>query len=90
MSLYRAGLAWTINEIPLVPGQLVHYPVQYETSTWQGKPNSKEPVYTPKPVAGNSAMQFGANPHDETINKISKALGELISNKDLINRRDWR
>ena len=90
MSLYRSGLEWTINEIPLVPGTLVQYATQYESSTWQGKPKSKEPVYTPKPVAGNSGMQFGGDPHGETINKISKVLGDLISNKELINRRDWR
>ena len=56
MSLYRSGLEWTINEIPLVPGTLVQYATQYESSTWQGKAKSKEPVYVPKPkpVAGNS------------------------------------
>jgi hypothetical protein len=90
MSLYRSGLEWTINEIPLVPGKLVQYGVQFEVDNWQGKPKSKEPVYEPKPVAGDSGMQFGGDPHKQTINQISKALGDLISNKELINRRDWR
>ena len=90
MSLYRSGLEWTINEIPLVPGPLVQYEVAYATATWQGKPISKEPVYEPKPVTGESGVQFGGDPHKQTINKISKALGDLISSKELINRRDWR
>jgi hypothetical protein len=92
MSLYRSGLEQTIFEKTLVPGDYVHYDVAYETDVWQGKPKVVSPEYIPKQPQqfAKGGIQFGGDPHAQTINKISQALGELISNKQLINRRDWR
>jgi hypothetical protein len=90
MSLYRSGLEQTLFEIPLVPGDYVHYDVAYETSTWQGTKKNIQAEYIPKQQFAQGGVQFGGDPHAQTINKISQALGDLISNKDLINRRDWR
>lgn len=89
MSLYRSGLEYTIFEKPLVPGDLVHYDIAFETPFWQGKPKIVQPEYIPKETV-QGGVQFGGDPHKQTINKISEALGELISSKQLINRRDWR
>jgi hypothetical protein len=90
MSLYRSGLEQTIFEKTLVPGDYVHYDVAFETPVWQGQQKVIQQEYIPKEQFAKGGMQFGADPHAQTINKISQALGELISNKQLINRRDWR
>ena len=97
MSLAMSGSQITIHEKMLVPGDYNHYEVLYETETWQGPPVKKQPPPIPLQVEG-AAKQFGADPHQETVNKISAALGSLmdkklgaaVQTKDLISRRDWR
>ena len=96
MSLAMTGREITIHEVPLVPGDYVHYEVLYETDVWQGPEVKKQP--TPIPLQIEGAKQFGADPHKETVDKISAALGSLmdrkmgaaVQTKDLINKRDWR
>ena len=96
MSLAMTGSEVTIHEVMLVPGDYVHYDVLYETDTWQGEPVIKQPPSIPLQIEG--AKQFGSDPHKETVDKISAALGSLmekkmgaaVQTKDLINRRDWR
>ena len=96
MSLAMTGSEITLREVPLVPGDYVHYEVLYETNTWQGPEVKKQPAPIPLQIEG--AKQFGSDPHKETVDKISAALGSLmdrkmgaaVQNKDLLNRRDWR
>ena len=97
MSLAMSGAQITLHEQMLVPGDYVHYEVLYETDTWQGDEVKKAPQPIPLQIEGG-AKQFGTDPHRETVNKISEALGSLmdkklgaaVQNKDLLNRRDWR
>ena len=96
MSLTRSGLEITLHEKLLVPGDFEPYEVLYETDVWQGDPVKKQPPPLPLQIE-TGAKQFGADPHKETVDKISAALGSLmekkmgaaIPTKDLINRRDW-
>ena len=96
MSLAMTGSEITLHEVMLVPGDYVHYEVLYETDVWQGQPVIKQPPSIPLQIEG--AKQFGSDPHKETVDKISAALGSLmekkmgaaVQTKDLINRRDWR
>ena len=96
MSLAMTGSEITLHEVMLVPGDYVHYEVLYETDVWQGQPVIKQPPSIPLQIEG--AKQFGSDPHKETVDKISAALGSLmdkkmgaaVETKDLINRRDWR
>ena len=89
------GSEITIHEKLLVPGDYVEYEVLYETDVWQGKPVVKQPDPIPVEVG---AKQFGGDPHKDTIDKISSALGSLLEKKaavaipsaQLINRRDWQ
>ena len=100
MSLANSGLQITLHEKALVPGDYVHYDVLYESHTWQGPPIKSQPSPIPLHVESRAsgAVQFGADPHKDTVDKISKALGSLmdkqmgaaIANTDLLNRRDWR
>ena len=78
----------------LVPGDFVHHEIAFETDVWQGKP-----VKPPRPSIQTyvedekqaNPVQFG---QDDTIHKISKALGSLVtkelgkvvSNKELLQR----
>lgn len=95
MSLAMTGSEVTIHEVPLVPGDFVPYDVLFETDVWQGLPVKQQPKPIPLQVG---AKQFGSDPHKETVDKISAALGSLmdkkmgavIQNQDLINVRDWR
>ena len=97
MSLAMSGSQITIHEKMLVPGDFVPYEVLYETETWQGPPVKKQPPPIPLQVEG-AAKQFGSDPHKETVDKTSAALGSLmdkklgaaVQNKQLLNRRDWR
>lgn len=96
MSLAMTGAEITLHEQTVVPGDFVAYEILYETETWQGPPVKKQP--TPIPVEVGGPTQFGADPHKETIDKISSALGSLLDKKaavaipsaEMINRRDWR
>ena len=96
MSLAMTGAEITLHEKMLVPGDFVHYEIAFVTDVWQGKPVKKQPPQIPLIVEG--AKQFGHDPHKETLDKISSALGSLmdkklgaaIQTKDLLNRRDWR
>ena len=96
MSLAMTGSEITIHEKLLVPGDYVHYEVLYETDVWQGDPVVKQP--DPIPVQVEGAKQFGGDPHKETLDKITSALGSLMEKKaavavpsaQLINKRDWR
>ena len=89
------GSEITIHEKLLVPGDYVEYEVRYQTDVWQGKPVVKQPDPIPVEVG---AKQFGGDPHKDTIDKISSALGSLLEKKaavaipsaQLINRRDWQ
>jgi hypothetical protein len=99
MSLANSGLQITLHEKALVPGDFVPYKVLYESHTWQGPPLKRQPKPIPLNVEGNTGgMQFGADPHKDTVDKISAALGSLmdkqmgasIANTKLLNRRDWR
>ena len=100
MSLANSGLQITLREKALVPGDFVPYKVLYESHTWQGPPIKHQPRPIPLNVEGRAAggVQFGADPHKDTVDKISKALGSImdkqmgasIANTDLLNRRDWR
>jgi hypothetical protein len=93
MSLAMTGSAITIHEKTVVPGDYVPYDVLYETDTWQGPEVQKQAAPIPLEV-----KQFGADPQKETINKMTEAIGSMmdkklstvISNKALINKRDWR
>ena len=95
MSLAMTGSEITIHEKRLVPGDYVEYEVLYETDVWQGDPVVKQPAPIPVEVG---VKQFGSDPHKETIDKISSALGSLLEKKaavaipsaQLINRRDWQ
>ena len=73
------------------------------TSDWKKRPPRIEEAPTPilkinapqqQTVGGG--MEFGTDPHKETINKISKALGGLMRQQEaiptgkLLQRRDWR
>ena len=97
MSLAMTGSEITLHEIMLVPGDFVPYQVLYETDVWQGAEVKKQQPPIPLQIEG-AAKQFGSDPHKETVDKISAALGSLmekkmgaaIQNKDLLNRRDWR
>ena len=97
MSLTRSGLEITLHEKLLVPGDFVPYEVLYDTDVWQGPPVKKQPPPIPLQIE-TGAKQFGHDPHKETVDKISAALGSLMDKKmgaamqtkDLINRRDWR
>jgi len=94
----------TLHEKKLVPGDYVHYEILYETDTYMGEPVVKHAPPIPLQVSGpqqtggeqiqkDGAVQFGTNPHKETMNKVQSALGELlkaIPNKEMLNRRDWR
>ena len=96
MSLAMSGSVITLHEKLLVPGDYQHYEILYVTDVWQGKEVKKAPEPIPLQVEG--AKQFGHDPHKETVDKISAALGSLmdrklgqaVQNKELINRRDWR
>ena len=93
MSLAMTGSAITLHEKLLVPGDYVPYEVLYETDVWQGEEVKKQPPPLPMEV-----KQFGADPQKDSINKMTEAIGSMmdkklstvISNKALINRRDWR
>ena len=97
MSLAMSGSQITLHEKHLVPGDFVPYEVLYETDVWQGAEVKKQPTPIPLQVEG-AAKQFGHDPHKETVDKISAALGSLmdrkmgaaVQNKQLLNRRDWR
>ena len=90
------GAEVTIHEKSLVPGDYVHYEILYETETHGGPPVKKQPA--PIPIQVEGAKQFGSDPHRETLDKISSALGSLMEKKaavsipsaQLINQRDWR
>ena len=94
MSLAMTGSEITIHETSLVPGDYVAYEILYETDVWQGEPVIK----LPEPIVHVEPKQFGSDPHKETLDKISTALGSLLDKKaavtipsaQLINRRDWR
>ena len=93
MSLAMTGSVITIHEKLLVPGDFVPYDVLYETDVWQGPEVKKQEAPIPLEV-----KQFGADPHKDTVNKMAEAIGSMmdkklstvISNKALLNRRDWR
>ena len=97
MSLAMSGSEITLHEKMLVPGDFVPYEVLYVTDVWQGAPVKKQPPPIPLQIE-TGAKQFGADPHRETVDKISAALGSLmerkmgaaIPTKDLINVRSWR
>lgn len=94
----------TLHEKKLVPGDYVHYEILYETDTYMGSPVVKHAPPIPLQVSGpqqpggelhtkQGAVQFGADPHKETMDKVQSALGEMlkaIPNKQMLNRRDWR
>ena len=90
-----SGSEITIHEKLLVPGDFVPYEVLYVSDVWQGPPVVKQPDPIPVEVG---AKQFGSDPHKDTIDKISSALGSLLDQKaavaipsaQLINRRDWQ
>ena len=69
MSLAMSGSQITLHEKHLVPGDYNHYEILYETETWQGPPVKKQPPPIPLQVEG-APKQFGADPHQETVNKI--------------------
>jgi hypothetical protein len=89
MSLTMTGAAITLVEKLLVPGDFVPYTVLYETDSWQGPEIVKQPAPSPLEV-----KQFGADPHAKLAEALGsmmdKKLSTVISNKALINRRDWR
>ena len=95
MSIAASGAQITLHEKTLVPGDYVPYEILYESEVWQGPPVIKQP--SPIPVEVQGAKQFGSDPHQATIDKISSALGSLLEKKaavavpsaELINRRDW-
>ena len=95
MSIAASGAQITLKEKTLVPGDYVPYEILYESEVWQGPPVIKQP--SPIPVEVQGAKQFGSDPHQATIYKISSALGSLLEKKaavavpsaELINRRDW-
>jgi hypothetical protein len=97
----------TLHEKKLVPGDYVHYEILYETDTYMGSPVVKHAPPLPLQVSGpqqpggelvpkQGGVQFGADPHKETMTKLQGALGELLKgvklepNKEMLNRRDWR
>ena len=96
MSLAMTGSEITIHEKTVVPGDFVPYEILYVTDVWQGAPVVKQP--DPIPVQVEGAKQFGGDPHKETLDKITSALGSLLEKKaavavpsaQLINRRDWQ
>ena len=95
MSIAASGATITLHEKMLVPGDYVPYEILYESEVWQGPPVIKQPQ--PIPVEVQGAKQFGSDPHRETLDKITSALGSLLEKKaavavpsaELINRRDW-
>ena len=98
MSVAASGSTITLHEKMLVPGDFVPYQILYESEVWQGPRVIKQPE--PILVDVQGAKQFGNDPHRETIDKISSALGSLLDKKaavtipsaQLINQvgRDWR
>ena len=78
----------------LVPGDFVYHPIAYETNVWLGKPVRKQHpsivTHIESEETQKKPVQFG---HEETIHKISKALGSLmekemskvVPNKELLN-----
>ena len=87
----------TLYEKMLVPGDYVHYEILHVASTWQGPPVKKQPP--PIPLIVEGAKQVGHDPHKETLDKISSALGSLMDKKlgaviptsDLLKTtRHWR
>ena len=96
MSIAASGATITLHEKMLVPGDFVPYEILYESETWQGRPVKKQ--LSPILVDVQGAKQFGHDPHQATIDKISSALGSLLDKKaavavpsaQLINRRDWQ
>ena len=51
--------------------------ILYETDVWQGEPVIKQPT----PIVHVQPKQFGSDPHKETLDKISTALGSLLDKK---------
>ena len=86
MSTNRSGLDYYIIEGTVVPGDYKGYVADKITGVWGGPAK----IVPPPQVESGLVHQIGEDPQQHTINKISKALGDLISNKELINRRDWR
>ena len=84
MSLAMTGAEVTIHEKLLVPGDFVEYQILYESDVWQGPPVFKQP--TPIPIVVGGPKQFGADPHRETIDKISSALGSLLEQKAAVTK----
>ena len=90
------GSEITIHEKLLVPGDFVSYQIAYVTDVWLGEPVVTQP--DPIILHVDGAKQFGADPHRETLDKITSALGSLMEKKAavsvpsaaLLNRRDWR
>ena len=93
MSLALSGSRVTLHEKMLVPGDYRHYEILYETDVWQGPPTKKQLPPIPLEIE-TRPKQFGADPHKETVDKISAALGSLmdkklgvsIDNKSLLQR----
>ena len=101
MSLF-SGSVITIHEKMLVPGDYVRLEKLYESDYWLGPPHKEEApppelkINQPQKASVGPGMEIGGDPHKETINKISQALGALmrqqaaIPTTQLLNRRDWR
>lgn len=102
MSLFSGGVI-TYHEKTLVPGDYIRLEKAWESDYWMGPPKKIETPAPPLNVnsqqgqqSAGPGMQFGNDPHKETINKISKALGGLVKQQEaiptgqLLKRRDWR
>ena len=105
MSLNTSGAVLTYYEKTIVPGDYVRLEKAWESDYWMGPPHSKE---APAPILNirqpgqpgqhttGPGMEIGGDPHKETINKISQALGGLMRQQEaiptgqLLQRRDWR
>ena len=101
MSLY-SGAVITYHEKTLVPGEYVRLEKAWESDYWMGPPRIEEApapilkINHPQQQSVAGGIEFGSDPHKETINKISKALGGLMRQQEaiptgqLLQRRDWR
>ncbi len=95
------GAVITIFEKMLVPGDYVRLEKLWESNYWLGPRRKEEgpsPIlqFTPEQKVAKPGMEIGTDPHKETINKISQALGGLmrkqqaIPTAQLVQPRDWR
>jgi hypothetical protein len=90
MSAATMGINDAVREKHLVPGDYVFY----ERGDVLSSSTGDIVLPYPEPIRLTEGPMKFSDPHKETVDKISKALGHLlqdqIPSKELINRRDWR